>query len=622
MLDFFYLLIIFPIVQTIELVYVFASKLLNGDHAGLAILALSLFVSVCTLPLYFMAEKQQQKERAIYKKLKPKIDAIKAVFSGDKRFMILQTYYRQNKYHPLYALRSSFSLLIQIPFFISAYTFLSHLESLHTVPFLFIKDLGEPDALFATGAFTLNLLPVLMTLVNCIGGAIYTKGLRVQDKVQVYGTAAVFLVLLYNSPSCLVLYWLANNVFSLVKNILQKTRGAAKIIYAVVCICAAAVIVFALFFREGARFKNIAIAFVMLLIILTPVWQKVLARFEKQIKQNTHLSKSIFFKAPIFIMSSSLLFLLAGLVIPSGLIASSVSEFSNLGSDISPLTFIYFSVLQSAGIFLVWPLCIYFLFNKKVRFILSVLSVFILSAACINIFVFSGNYGFMTPDLHLSAFRAESVRVRIINIFVCGAASIYVVIFTASRRTKKIVLPLFSVGAIAFFMFGMVNIVKINQDFKTISGASISNSEITELEKIYTFSRTGKNVLVIMLDRGISGYVPSIFQEKPELLEQFQGFTYYPNCISFGPYTNFGAPGIFGGYEYTPLEIQKRSNELLADKYDESMLMLPCLFSLNDWTVTVSDQPYVRDKSYKAHPEIIVRNAGGGGGRSLLCNAA
>ena len=192
------MLIIFPIVQIIELVYVFADKLLNGNHAGLTIFALSLFVSICTLPLYFMAEKQQQKERDIYKKMGPKIDTIKAVFSGDERFMILQTYYRQNKYHPLYALRSSFSLLIQIPFFISAYTFLSHLESLHNVPFLFIKDLGAPDTLFTKGAFTLNILPVLMTLVNCISGAIYTKGLRLQDKLQVYGTAAVFLILLYN----------------------------------------------------------------------------------------------------------------------------------------------------------------------------------------------------------------------------------------------------------------------------------------------------------------------------------------------------------------------------------------------------------------------------------------
>ncbi|MBQ3669657.1 MAG: hypothetical protein II920_10590, partial [Clostridia bacterium] len=39
----------------------------------------------------------------------------------------------------------------------------------------------------------------------------YTKGHPLKEKIQVYGLAAVFLVLLYRSPSGLVLYWLLNN---------------------------------------------------------------------------------------------------------------------------------------------------------------------------------------------------------------------------------------------------------------------------------------------------------------------------------------------------------------------------------------------------------------------------
>ena len=67
-----------------------------------------------------------------------------------------------------------------------------------------------------------------------------------------------------------------------------------------------------------------------------------------------------------------------------------------------------------------------------------------------------------------------------------------------------------------------------------------------------------------MLDRAISGYVPYILEEKPELQEQFAGFTYYPNTLSHGFYTNFGVPGLFGGYEYTPTEMNKRDSELLV----------------------------------------------------------
>ena len=49
-------------------------------------------------------------------------------------------------------------------------------------------------------------------------------------------------------------------------------------------------------------------------------------------------------------------------------------------------------------------------------------------------------------------------------------------------------------------------------------------------------------MVVLMLDRAMGQYVPYIFNEKPELKEQFSGFTYYSNVISFGGYTNFGSP--------------------------------------------------------------------------------
>ena len=201
-----------------------------AKNPGLAIIGVSVGVTLFCLPLYAVAEKWQQRERDIQQKLKPKVDKIKKVFKGDEQYMILSTYYRQNNYHPIYALRSSFGLLIQIPFFIAAYNFLSHLQSLNGVSFLFIKDLGTPDGLIKIGNFSINFLPILMTLINCIAGAVYTKGLPVKEKLQLYGMALVFLVLLYTSPAGLVLYWTMNNVFSLVKNIYYKTKQFYDII--------------------------------------------------------------------------------------------------------------------------------------------------------------------------------------------------------------------------------------------------------------------------------------------------------------------------------------------------------------------------------------------------------
>jgi len=224
MISFLYTLIIFPIVQLIELFYVFVYRVFHNP--GMALLGVSVAVSICILPLYFVAEKYQKKERDIQKLLKPKTDKIKAVFKGDEQYMVLATYYRQNHYHPMYALRNSLSLLIQIPFFIAAYSYLSHLEILQGASFLFIKNLGKPDALLKG----INILPVFMTLINIASGIVYAKDLDFKNKIQLYGMSLIFLALLYNSPAGLVIYWTMNNLFSLVKNIAHKIKNIDKII--------------------------------------------------------------------------------------------------------------------------------------------------------------------------------------------------------------------------------------------------------------------------------------------------------------------------------------------------------------------------------------------------------
>ena len=68
-----------------------------------------------------------------------------------------------------------------------------------------------------------------MTLINFISGAIYTKDATFKEKIQLSVMALIFLILLYNSPSGLVIYWILNNLFSLVKNIVMKTKNPGKI---------------------------------------------------------------------------------------------------------------------------------------------------------------------------------------------------------------------------------------------------------------------------------------------------------------------------------------------------------------------------------------------------------
>lgn len=97
---------------------------------------------------------------------------------------------------------------------------------------------------------------------------------------------------------------------------------------------------------------------------------------------------------------------------------------------------------------------------------------------------------------------------------------------------------------------------------------------------------------MLFYDRAISSFFPYILNQFPRLKEEFSGFVYYPNTLSFGGDTLLAAPAMMGGYEYTPEGMNKRPNELLRDKHNESMLLLPRLFNDKGWHVTVTDPPY------------------------------
>jgi membrane protein insertase Oxa1/YidC/SpoIIIJ len=546
---------IFPIAQVIETIWLLAYRITHSP--GLAVCGVGITVSLCTLPLYCIAEKLQQQERDTQKKLKPKIDAIKAVFKGDERFMILQTWYRQNHYHPAYALRNTLGMALQIPFFIAAYSFLSQLEILQGSRFLFIPDLGKPDGLL--GSF--NLLPVLMTAVNCVSGAVYTRGLQRKEALQIYGTALIFLVLLYDSPSGLVLYWLLNNVFSLGKNI-----------------------VLALIVQKATQTEN-----------------------QTQKAEGESITKASPLPGRCIVYASLTLFVLGGLVIPASLIASSVEEFSFIESCASPFPFIVATALRGAGLFLLWPLGLYFLVPQKHRDRLAIGLTLLSLFALINTFVFPGNYGFLTTALVFSEPEALNPLLKTM----AGPAAVLVattVLFFGFRAiTRKWFWRLQIILLLSLSSLAVVNLAVIQREYSAFAQRRSLEPSLSGIpEPVYGFSKNGKNVLLIMLDRAIGGYMPYMLREKPGLASAFSGFTWYPNSVSFGAWTLFGAPPLFGGYEYAPLEMQKRSSEALAKKHNESLLVLPRLFSETGYRATVSDPPWV---NYRSSSDLGVFNA-------------
>ncbi|MDR1256753.1 MAG: YidC/Oxa1 family membrane protein insertase, partial [Spirochaetaceae bacterium] len=605
-MDIFYTVLIYPLVFVIEFVFYVSQKLFK--EAGVSVIAVSAAISVLCLPLYNVAEKWQEIERDAQKRLKPKAGRIKAAFSGDERYMILSAYYRQNNYHPVFALRGVFGLLIQIPFFIAAYSYLSHLKALDGAGFLFIKNLNAPDAFIRAGG-GINILPVIMTAINCAAGAVYTKGFPPGERARVFITAAVFLVLLYNSPAGLVLYWTMNNVFSLLKHFYKKiTFRSKRIILSAVVSAVLAVLIYFMFSR---RISGTFVRFVFAAVVCIAgifVWLGTAPRLTERLANiflaHGYTKKQLF---AAFALSCGLLWLLAGLFLPSMLVASSPQEFSYIDNFTTPVFFIINTALQSFGLFVFWPFCIYLLFSQSVStehsnanvsqscrasVFFTIAAVNLCFFALCNVFIFPGSYGLITLDITFDNGVAHSAKEALLNLAALAAVAAVLAVMFIKKRLRIIALL---AGACALIAAGISvqGVVSVENEFNKTKSFFVNKSgqRSASVEPIFNFSRTGRNTVVMMLDRATSAFLPQVLLENPGLSNEYDGFVYYPNTLSFNGYTRLGAPPIFGGYEYTPLELNKRDIPVV-EKHNEALLLMPRVFSQAGYKVTVTDPPY------------------------------
>ncbi len=580
------------VIGPLKLLFEFIFHCVNTftNHPGLSIIVLSLTINILVLPLYRRADEMQKEARAVEEKLKLGVDHIKKVFSGDERMMILQTYYRQNNYKPTNALNGSVSLLLQIPFFMAAYQFLSNLQDLSGTSFGPIGDLSEPDGLIVIGGLAINLLPILMTTINFISSAIFLKGFPVKNKVQIYGMALVFLVLLYNSPSGLVFYWTLNNLFSLCKTIFYKIKNPAKVLRILISLAGIVLIALGAFVYDGTLKRKILIAglgVAMQAVLLIPVIKSVTQKLVKQ--TNIHPNKKL------FLAGSCFLTVLTGTLISSNVIAASPQEFVDITYFHNPLWYVLSATCMAAGTFLIWLRVFYWLAKPNLKAMFDKF-VWILSGAMIVNYMFFGkDLGTLSPSLKYDFGIDFSSAQMLFNLLVM--AVVIAVMYFIVKKWVKAVTSILLVATVALSAMSAVNIFTIKKSIDTISleGAA----EMPE----FNLDKNGKNVVVIMLDRAIGGYVPYIFNENPGLKEKFDGFTYYSNTISFGANTNFALPALLGGYEYTPVELNKRDTQALSSKHNEALKVMPVLFNNSGYDVTVCDPVYA---NYSWIPDLSI----------------
>lgn len=210
------------LVEWFSAAFALCAEWAGGQGAGLVLLSLA--VTALLAPIKRLANILANDEREVVAQMRPMMESIRREADGAERHRRLSRLYRRYGYHPLFALRASAGLFIQLPVLFLAYKALSIEPSLKEVSFWGIPDLSRPDGLLPGG---INLLPFVMTAVNAVAVGLTPEFDR-RNRWQGWGLSLLFLVLLYAAPSALLVYWTMNNAWSLVSTLLALQFAAVE----------------------------------------------------------------------------------------------------------------------------------------------------------------------------------------------------------------------------------------------------------------------------------------------------------------------------------------------------------------------------------------------------------
>ena len=190
-----------------------------------AIILLTILVRVLFWPLTHKSTVGMRKMQEI----QPLLKEIQAKYKGNPQRLQQETWqlYREHKVNPL---SSCLPMLIQIPVFFALFVVLRGAVELRYAPFLWIRDLSQPEALFASwfpfGG--LNILPILMAATMALQSALSpSAGDKSQQRMMMVFMPIMMLVMFYNFASALSLYWTLSQVISIAQTWwIRKKYGA------------------------------------------------------------------------------------------------------------------------------------------------------------------------------------------------------------------------------------------------------------------------------------------------------------------------------------------------------------------------------------------------------------
>jgi len=206
-----------PIVWVIDLVlgiyvYLFSS-------IGIAILFTSFTFALLLLPVQKIANRSEKRIGEKIKKVDAEVKTLGREIKGEKLFLATEKIYQRNGYHPIQSIGMGASFFVMLPVLISAILLFTSSEILVDRSFLLINDLSRADGLLGA----VNVLPLVMFLITLLDAKLRFKDDK-KSQYRFFFISLVLLVIVYDLPSGLVLYWIGSNIMSLILNRLQPNR--------------------------------------------------------------------------------------------------------------------------------------------------------------------------------------------------------------------------------------------------------------------------------------------------------------------------------------------------------------------------------------------------------------
>ncbi|UCD83668.1 MAG: membrane protein insertase YidC [Deltaproteobacteria bacterium] len=210
-----------PLITVLNVFYSFTK------NYGLAIIILTVLIKILFYPLTqksFQSMKEMQK-------LQPKMMELREKYKDDKEKLNreMMQLYRTEKINPL---GGCLPMILQIPVFIALYQGLWNAIELRHTPFIWwIDDLSAPEDIFSIPLFGFNLpfriLPLIMGVTMYLQQKMTptpTMGSSQQAKMMEW-MPIIFTFLFWGFPSGLVLYWLVNNVLTIMQQYFIRKKG-------------------------------------------------------------------------------------------------------------------------------------------------------------------------------------------------------------------------------------------------------------------------------------------------------------------------------------------------------------------------------------------------------------